>query len=285
MKAVNSNISDLRNKMYAFPFWIMVLFYFFLFEPFALSLHGETERTPPGVGVDEKVGETLPLHLLFLDEENKSVTIKDYLDGQRPLLIVPSYYTCVRLCSFLFQGVREVADASLDNGMALGSDYRIVSISINPKDNVQTAREKGREVRKAFQNAHPPAKDWSFLTGKEKDIKELMSSLGYRYRWDPSGSQDISHTAAIVLVSPKGKITRYLYGIRFPTREFRLSLVEAANGRIGRTMDKILLYCFRYNPIEGRYTPLVWIFVRTGGVVTLLFLLGLWIFLYRKGKR
>ena len=262
------------------PFALLALQLFFYL---GLGLKAESQRKPPGIGVEEKLGQKIPLNLSFLNEEGKSVLLQDFLKDRRPLIIVPSYYTCVRLCSFIFQGVRKAAGEAFRNGIKLGRDYRILSISINPNDNPQTAHQKGKEVRGAFQNGPITAQDWHFLTGKEKKVRSLMNTLGYSYRWDINGGKDISHSAAIVLVSPSGRIMRYLYGVQFPQREFRLSLIESTRGKIGSTAEKILLFCFRYDSIEGKYTPFAWAFVRIGGVLTLCFLLGLWLFLRRRG--
>ena len=264
----------------------LVLFALIILQLFFYSSVGaENQRKPIGVGVEEKLGQKIPLDLNLLNEEGKQVALKDFLKGRRPLILIPSYYTCVRLCSFIFQGVQKAADAAFSNGINLGRDYRILSISINPKDNAQTAHQKGKEVRGAFQNGKVTAQDWHFLTGKEETVRSLMKTFGYSYRWDSQGGEDISHTAAIVLLSPDGRIMRYLYGVQFPQREFRLSLIESTRGKIGSTAEKILLFCFRYDPIEGKYTPFAWAFIRIGGVLTLCFLLALWFFLRKAGNR
>ena len=255
---------------------VLFVLLLFLGLSFYSGIGAESQRKPPGVGVEEKLGQKIPLALSLQNEEGKTVLLENFLKGRRPLIIVPSYYTCVRLCSFIFQGVQKAADAAFSNGIKLGRDYRILSISINPQDTPQTAHQKGEEIRNAFQNTKVRAQDWHFLTGKGEAVPSLMKALGYSYRWDSNGGEDISHSAAIVLVSPEGRITRYLYGVQFPQREFRLSLVESTRGKIGSAAEKILLFCFRYDPIEGKYTPFAWAFVRIGGILTLCFLLALW---------
>ncbi len=261
--------------------------------PSILKLTAETERIPPGVGIKERLGTRIPTKLTFINESGKEVTLGSFLSRRLPLVIVPSYYTCTRLCSFIFQGLQKAADQAATSGMRLGRDYRIISLSINPDDNAQSAHEKGKEIRSQFQNLRISAKHWQFLSDNQQNVRSLMKAIGYSYHWDqsqPSSSddkqKDISHSAAIVFISPNGKIMRYLYGIQFPDRDFRLALVESANGRIGSTVEKILLYCFRYDSIEGKYTPAAWAFMRIGALLTIVFLLTLWfILLFLKKAR
>ena len=257
-----------------------------LFLSFSSSIGAESQAKPPkGVGVEEKLGQKVPLSLNLLNEEGKLVSLESFLDRSRPLIIVPSYYSCVRLCSFIFQGLQKAVQAAFSNGLKLGRDYRILSISINPKDSPQKARQKGEAIRSVFPKGSFSPKDWQFLTGEEEKVRSFMTAMGYQYRWDSESSTDLSHSAAIVFLSPDGRIMRYLYGLQFPDREFRLSIVESARGRVGSAVEKILLFCFRYDPIEGKYKPFAWAFVRIGGILTLCFLLGLWFFLRKSEKK
>ena len=259
----------------------------------SFALMAETNRTPPNVGVDEKLGQKIPLDLNFQNEAGETVPLQKYFESKQPVIIVPSYYVCKHLCRFVFQGVRQAADNAYASGIRLGKDYRIVSVSLDEYTTPKIARKKAEQVREAFQQTSVRPQDWNFLTGKKENISQLMRSLGYRYHRDPQHghakgknasphSDDISHSAAIVLISPQGKITRYLYGVTFPNRDFRLALVEAANGKVGDTIDRILLYCFRYDSVEKKYTPFAWAFMRIGGGLTVIFLLGLWYILRRR---
>ncbi len=263
---------------------------------FLSGIQAETERKPPGIGIEEKLGDKLPEQLVFLDEDGAKVQIeKNFLDARLPVILVPSYYTCTRLCSFIFQGLQKGLDAMTKGGVLLpGRDYRVLSISINPRDNPQSSKEKGDMIRSQFRQLPIASgrkdweENWRFLSSAQDSDEsrqaapKLMDALGYRYKKD---DKDFSHTAAIVILSPDGRIMRYLYGLEFPEQSLRLALVEASRGKIGGAVEKILLYCFRYDPIEGKYTPFAMAFIRIGGALTLLFLGLMWFVLGYKKRR
>ena len=272
--------------MYVFNLKLIFYFGIFLFI-FNYSISAETERTPPNVGLEEKLGQELPSNVKLRDEDGKKVFIEDFLKNntKKPLILVPSYYTCPRLCNFLFKGLQEIIQKSFSNNMKLGRDYKMLSLSLLPENNSKIAKKKGEEVRAALAKQKVTAEDWNFWGGSETNVHKIMNSVGYHYHRDPHSSKDISHTAAIIIISPNGKIMRYLYGIKFSERDFRLALVEASNGRLGSTTEKILLFCFRYDSTQGKYTPFAWAFVRIGAGLTLCLILGFWLFLRGFGSK
>lgn len=247
------------------------------------SVASEKTRTPPGVGVDERAGERLPLDLEFKDEDGSSVTLGSFLKNDRnPVILVPGYYNCPRLCSLVFNGVRDGVAATHSGNLEPGKDYTILSVSFNPRETPDLARAKGDNYRASI-NGYPIAREgWRFLTGDQPAIDALMSAIGYNYRQD---GEDYSHAAAFAVLAPDGTISRYLYGIQHRPYDFRLALVEAAEGRIGQPFDKVLLYCFRYDPQTGQYAPYAWAFLRLGGALTFVTLVGLIIFLWFSGRR
>ena len=203
-----------------------------------------------------------------------------------PLLLVPSYYSCVRLCSFVFPAVARAVDALALRGVHIGEHYSILSISMNHLDTPKTAKRKGEEIRGSLKQVKIGAPEWSFLSPKTKSgIQGFLAELGYYYRWDPSGSLDISHTAALILLSPQAKLTRYLYGLDFPVRDMQLALIEASEGKTRSIKDRILLYCFRYDPLAGKYTLFAWNFMKWGAVATLAGLALFYVFLKRRKKK
>lgn len=244
---------------------------------------GEAARTPEGIGVREHRGERIPLDLMLRDESGAAVRLGDYFRRGRPVLLIPAYYKCPRLCTYVFKAVQSAAARLRNSGFEPGREYLILSYSFDPREGPEDAARRGGEIRALFGPPAVSAEAWLFLVGDPETTATLMNAIGYQYR--PDGDADFSHSAAVVLLAPDGKITRYLYGIEYPEREFRLSLVEAANGQIGGAVEQIMLYCFRYDPVEGRYTPYAWAFVRIGGLSTLALVLGLIFFLLWRERR
>lgn len=178
--------------------------------------------------------------------------------------------------------MQKVAAATKETrGLVPGRDYTIVSLSFKPDEGPADAARKAAEMRGLFQPALAP-EAWRFLTGDPASIAAVMDAIGYQYR--PDGDADYSHGAVVVMAGPEGKITRYLYGVTFEEATFRLSLIESSYGKIGNTAEKIFLYCFRYDPQEGKYTPYMWAIMRIGGVLTVIFIVGL-IFFVRRGEK
>ncbi len=246
-------------------------------------LFAEPTRDPEGLETTENLGGQLPLDTVLTDENGKAVRLGDFFGtAQKPVILIPSYFTCPRLCTFIFRGVQKAAAATkATRGLIPGRDYTIVSISFKPEEGPADAARKGREMRGSFD---PPLKPeaWQFLTGDPASIAAVMDAIGYQYR--PDGEEDYSHAAVIVMAGPEGKITRYLYGVTFEEATFRLSLIESSYGQIGNTAEKIFLYCFRFDPQEGKYTPYMWAIMRIGGVLTVIFIVGL-IFFVRRGEK
>lgn len=249
-----------------------------------LPVQAEPTRAPEDLTLNEHLGDQIPLDVRLRNESGAEVQLADLFEtgSQKPVILIPSYYTCPRLCTYVFNAVQKsAAEVQSSRGLTPGRDYSILSVSFRPEDTADLARKKGASYRKLFQ---PPLKPeaWQFLTGDADQVARLMDAVGYRYR--PDGEEDYSHGAAIVMLSPDGKITRYLYGVNFLAATFRLSLIESSYGKIGNTVERIFLLCFRYDEQEGKYTPAVWVFVRGGGILTLIFIVGLIFLLRRKEK-
>ena len=249
-----------------------------------LPVAAEDSQNPEGLELEEQIGEKIPLDLMFRDENGAEVVLEDFFASQRnPVLIIPSYYNCPRLCPFIFQGVQKAAAETMEKGVEPGRDYTILSVSFDPREGPELARENGQKYREMFgADAEIPDSAWRFLTGDETNIRALMDAIGFNYR--PDGETDFSHGAFLALIDPAGTVNRYLYGIRYEERNYRMSLVEASNGRIGGIGEQIFLYCFRYDPQEGRYTPFAWAFMRIGAALILITLVALIFFLRREEK-
>jgi protein SCO1/2 len=213
------------------------------------------------VGVEERLNESIPADLAFTDSTGKRVQLKELLGGDKPVLLTMVYYRCPMLCNLVLAGMTR---ALRDTGLSLGNDYRVITVSIDPSETAQLAAEKKRGYLQAINRpGDDPA--WTFLVGADPEIKALAQSVGFRYTYDDSIKQ-YAHSAVSFVLTPEGKISRYLYGVDYPSRDVRLSMVEASRGRVGTSFDRVMLTCYRYDPATRRYGPYVRGFFKLGGV-------------------
>lgn len=233
------------------------------------------------VGVVEHLDVQLPLDAKFIDERGNDVTLGDFFSKDRPVLLTLNYYGCPQLCTWQLNGLVEGLSRM---EMKPGREFEIVTVSIAPRESVALAQQKKRNY--ITQLGDPEAANgWHFLLSPEEDnVKRLAATVGFNYRYDPETLQ-YAHAAASFVCTPDGRVSRYLYGIEYLPQTLRLSLVEAGQGRIGSTMDRVLLFCFHYDPARGRYSLAAMTLMRAGGLVTV-FALGAVAFAWhRRGSR
>ena len=233
------------------------------------------------VDVIERLGEPVPADLRFYDAFHNDVALKEFLDGKRPVVVSLVYFECPMLCSLVMKGLVKGLNGT---GLQLGKDYQGVTVSFDPKDTPRAAAEAQRGYLAALasrEKARP--QDWPFLTGGEASVRALAEALGFKYRYDAPTAQ-FAHPAVAFVLTPEGRISRYLYGVDFPGRDLRLSLVEASGGRVGTSFDRVLLKCFRYDPGTGRYRMYAMNFVRGGAFAVFLVLAGGLAVLWRKER-
>lgn len=216
---------------------------------------GDRPQQLEGVGITEHLGNQLSMSdLRFLDEEGAPVTLSRYFDGKKPVILTLVYYQCPMLCNLVLNGL---TDTLKKVDWSVGDQYQIVTLSINPKESPQLAKQKKESYLKNYSRSKATA-GWHFLTGDEGQIQTLASEIGFNYRYDPEEKQYI-HAAAIFVLTPEGKISRYLYGTSFKPQNLKLALLEASNGKIGlATLDRVLLFCFHFDPSKNSYTLSVW---------------------------
>ncbi len=243
------------------------------------------ERTDPlpaqvkGVGVDEHLNKELPLNLTFVDENAKVVQLRDFFKGDRPVILQLGYLDCPMLCGLVSQGtIASLKSLKLD----AGKDYQFLFVSISPTETPQLSYLKKKNYIKEYGRNGDPS-GWHFLTGNQGQIEELAEAIGWRYKWVDSSSQ-YAHPAVIMICTPDGRISRYLYGVKFPEQTLRLSLVDAGNGKIGSTLDRVLLTCLHFDPSTGKYTWAAMGLMRIAATLTLLVLLVVLIRQWRKKK-
>lgn len=218
-----------------------------------------------GVGVTEKLNDQIPLDLLFTNEQGKDVRLADFFKPGRPVILQLGYYGCPMLCGLVMNGMTE-SMKGID--WTPGSEYEVLSISIDPSETPTLAREKKRNYL-AELDKPGAAPGWHFLTSKPDAVKTLADAVGFEYHWDDR-TQQFAHPAVLTILSPSGKVMRYLYGIKFPPKTLRLSLVEASEGKAGSTVDQIILYCFHFDPTAGKYSITAMRLMRLAGVLTVL---------------
>ncbi len=216
-----------------------------------------------GVGVTEHLKAQVPLSLEFTDESGKTVKLADYFQADRPVILTLNYYSCPMLCTLQLNGLTE-GMKGLSWGP--GQEYEVVTVSINPLETYQLAEAKKKTYMKELQRPSAGA-GWHFLVGRQDEISKLADAVGFGYRFDKKTGQ-FNHVAALTLLTPDGHIARYLYGIDYPSKTLKLALLEASQGKIGSTIDKIILYCCRYDPTSRRYTPVARNIMRLGGSFT-----------------
>jgi protein SCO1/2 len=225
------------------------------------------------VDVDEHLGRALPRGLRFLADDGSRVTLGDLFTDGKPVLMVLAYFRCPMLCDLVLRGV---ASAMRDSGWTLGREYRAITVSIDPKDTPGAAALKRTSLLQALGDADPGARRaWPFLVaapGGGADVAALADALGFRYAYDPKSDQ-YAHPACAFLLTPDGRIARYVYGFDPRPRDLRLALLEAGGGRVARGLggvfDRVLLTCFRYDPTVRRYGIYVVGVMRGGSVVVL----------------
>jgi protein SCO1/2 len=235
----------------------------------AVSTGAQQVTTPAilnKVGITQDLNAQIPPDLLFRDETGRSVRIGDFF-GHKPILLSLVYFDCPALCTEVLNGeLRTMKAISLD----LGKDFEAVTVSFEPKDTPSLAKAK-RDVY-VGQYGRPGAEDrWHFLTGDQQSIDTLTNIAGFHYAYDASIRQ-YAHAAAIMVLTPDGRIDRYFYGVQYPARDVRLGLVEASEGKIGSMTDQALLYCYQYDPMTGKYGVVVMNVLRAAGGLTVLVL-------------
>jgi protein SCO1/2 len=239
--------------------------------------------TPMGleeVRVEEKLGAALPLDARLVDGGGKPYVLQQAFDGKRPVVLALVYYDCPMLCGLILSGM---AKAMRENGLELGRDYQAVTISFDPDEKPVQGAERRRGYLQSMGRSDAGA-EWPFLVGPGETTRKISDAAGYYYKRD-AVTGEWAHLAVIFVLTPDGKVSRYLYGIEFEPKDFRLALVEAAKGRVGTSFDRFLLTCYRYDPASRKYEPYALGFVRAGGLLALVGLGGLIVTLVWRERR
>jgi protein SCO1 len=216
------------------------------------------------VGFDPQLNAQIPLDASFVDEFGKMVTLRDY-SGKKPIVLAFVYFTCPMLCNQVEQTLVGTLKMISFNP---GTEYEVVFISFDSTDAPDAALKKKHEAMSRF--ARPATEPgWHFLTGSKESIDAVTKAANFRFSYDPK-TKLFGHASGILLLTPDGRISRYFFGVDYPSSNVRLGLVDASAGKIGNPVDHILLFCYQYDPTKARYSATILSVIRMGGVVTLL---------------
>lgn len=233
---------------------------------------------PPAVGLDQRLNVQVPLDLVFRDEQGQQVQLGDFF-GSRPVILTLGYYQCPMLCSLVRHGLlASLQELSFD----AGNQFDVVNVSIDPREEPSIAAAQKAMYVQSYRRPGA-AGGWHFLTGEETSIRTLAGAVGFRYAYDPQIAQ-YAHPAGIMVVTPRGRIARYFYGIDYPAQDLRLALVEASENQIGSPTDQFLLLCYHYDPKTGKYSLAILRLTRIIGSASAL-ALGLGVFMLFRRER
>lgn len=235
----------------------------------------QTPEEEQGLDIEEKIGATLPLNLKFMNAEGKQVELGHYFNNndKRPVLMLMVYFECPVVCDVLMQRLAETIN-ELD--LNVGKDYEILIFSFDPTETVEQARVLresylagyNREVTQEVRDA------WQFHVGDGASSAELASSVGFKYKRLSNGHY--SHPVCLFVLTPEGKVSRYVYGFSYPPRDVKLALIEASEGRLAKSLgDRVMAFCYMYDPTKGTYSVVAFRVMQLGGAITFVLLTGL----------
>jgi protein SCO1/2 len=230
------------------------------------------------IDVIEKIGERVPAGLVFTDGHGDRVALDDLLAKGKPVLLTLGYFHCPMLCNLVHEGL---AKAIKEAKLVLGKDFNGLAVSIDPNEDPKSANTNQNRLLRFLQV--DDRQDWPFVmgTGGSKAPATLAQAVGFRYKYDPA-SKLFAHSALALVVSPRGMISRYMYDVKYSARDLRLAIVEGGEGRVGTALDRVLLSCFKYDPMAHRYTPYAVAFVRIGAMLSFIALFSLLAVLWRR---
>jgi protein SCO1/2 len=243
---------------------------------------GETSVTLPpalqNVGFEPVLNAQMPMDVAFSDENGQSVKLGDYFGHSKPVVLAFVYYGCPMLCNQVEQGVVGALKMLSFNP---GRDYDVVFVSFDPHENSAMAAEKKQSALKHFGRRGTDS-GWHFLTGTQESIVAATKAANFRYNYIAKSSQ-YAHASGIMILTPEGRISRYFYGVEYPGRDMRLGLVDASAGKIGTPIDRVLLFCYEYDPSSATYSASILKIIRFAGILTVLgIVMGIVIFRRRE---
>ncbi len=235
---------------------------------------GQMYRRPPDIDADptrqmrekvdikQKLNTKIPLELEFRDEQGKTVRLGNYF-GKRPVILTLNYYECPMLCTVMLNELTRTLNAMK---YRIGKEFEMVTVSISPTETPELAARKKASYVKAYRHAGAE-RGWHFLTGEETNIRRLADAVGFEYMYDPRTKQ-YAHPPVVMVLTPDGRLSRYLMGVNYSARDLQFAIMEASEGKIGNPVTRLVLYCYQYDPATGKYGLVIIRLVQVGGVLT-----------------
>lgn len=238
-------------------------------------------QTLKAVGIDQKLGAQLPLDAEFKDEDGRTVKLGSYFNNGRPVVLTFVYYECPMLCNQVLNGLTgSMKGMSLD----AGKDFDVVAISFDARENDKAELAKNKKANYIERYGRPGTeKGWHFLTGTEESIRAVTEAAGFSYKWDERSNQ-FAHAAAVMVVTPEGKMSRYFYGIDYAPKDLKFGIMESSSEKVGTPAEKLLLYCYHYDPATGKYGFAILRVLRLAGVATILGMGAMLFVFWRRSK-
>ncbi len=231
-----------------------------------------------GISIEQKLNEQIPLDLTFRDATGKLVQLSEYL-GEKPVILSLVYYECPMLCSMVLNGLLKSLNTLAFN---VGDEFNIVTVSFAPEETTKLAMGKKKSYISKYGRLDAE-KGWHFLTGEESPIRQLTEAVGFNYKYDPETQQYV-HASGIMVLTPEGKLSRYFYGVEYSAKDLKFSLMEAASNKIGSAVDQLLLYCYHYDPVTGKYGVAIMTVTRILGTATVLVLVVFMLVMFRRDR-
>ncbi|HTH51240.1 MAG TPA: SCO family protein [Pyrinomonadaceae bacterium] len=234
------------------------------------------------VGIEQKLGNQLPLDTVLKDEDGRDVKLGDYFKSGRPVVLAFVYYECPMLCTQVLNGLT----GSLKGvNLNAGKDFDVVAISFDARDNDKPDLAKNKKINYLERYGRPGTDaGWHFLTGSDESIKAVTDAAGFKYEWD-NKTQQFAHAAAVMVTTPDGKMSRYFYGIDYSPKDLKFGIMDSAQDHVGTPAEQLLLYCYHYDPASGKYGFAVLRAMRVGGIVTLLGMGAMAFVFWRRNKK
>jgi len=252
------------------------------YDPSAFEATTGMPETLKAVGIEQKLGQQLPLDTELKDEEGKPVNLASFFNGDRPVILAFVYYECPMLCNQVLNGLTgSLKGISFD----AGKEFDVVAISFDARENDIPSLAKNKKASYMERYGRPATeKGWHFLTGTQEAIDRVTSAAGFSYKWDDKSNQ-FAHAAGVMIVTPEGKMSRYFYGIDYAPKDIKFGVMDSAQNKVGSATEKLLLYCYHYDPASGKYGFAILKAMRIAGVFTLLGMGTMFYAFWRRNKK